>query len=67
MQFVAHSVVESPDGTLVDITPSFASQRYPFIRHPGSEKDFIDLVEAQIVNLYHHPNAISGFGPPPIG
>lgn len=41
--FQAHSVVEE-NGTLVDITPSAASRRYPFIRHPGSEDDFQELV-----------------------
>jgi hypothetical protein len=36
----------------VDITPSRASQRYPFIRHLGSEKEFLTLVqENSIINL----------------
>ncbi len=55
VQLQAHWVVESPDGTLLDITPSLASQRYPFVRHPGSEEGFVDLVEGQIVTLYHQP------------
>ena len=36
-RFTAHSVIEADDGRLFDITPSRASQRYPFIRHDGPE------------------------------
>ena len=42
--FEAHSVVEE-NGPLVDIAPSSASRRYPFIRHPGDDQDFKKLVE----------------------
>ena len=49
-QFVAHSVVEE-GGTLLDITPSHASHRYPFVRHIGNEEDFIALVEAGVTNV----------------
>lgn len=52
VRFTAHSLVEDEDGTLHDITPSKASQRYPFIQHKGSEEEFISLVEEhQLVNL----------------
>ena len=52
VRFTAQSLVEDEDGTLHDITPSRASQRYPFIRHNGSEEEFISLVEGQhLVNL----------------
>ena len=44
VRFNSHSVIEQQDGTLIDITPSRASRRYPFIRHAGSEEDFIELV-----------------------
>jgi hypothetical protein len=44
VRFTAHSVVQDEDGTLRDITPSRASQRYPFIRHEGSDEEFISLV-----------------------
>jgi hypothetical protein len=44
VRFTAHSVIEQADGVLVDITPSRASQHYPFIRHPGSEDDFSELI-----------------------
>jgi hypothetical protein len=45
-RFTAHSVVETPDGRLIDLTPSRASQRYPFLRHPGSEDEFNTIVLA---------------------
>ena len=35
IRFNPHSVIKEEDGTLIDITPSKASQRYPFIRHWG--------------------------------
>ena len=40
-RFTAHSVVEDADGRLFDLTPSKASQRYPFLQHerPASEFD----------------------------
>jgi hypothetical protein len=52
VRFTAHSLIEDEDGTLHDITPSKASQRYPFIKHEGSEEEFISLVvEHQLVDL----------------
>jgi hypothetical protein len=45
-QFVAHSVVEQPDGSLMDITPANVSSRiYPFIKHQGDPKEFDRLIE----------------------
>jgi hypothetical protein len=52
--FTAHSIVEDENGVLLDITPSRAAQRYPFIRHPGSESEFVELVEKyQVRNFYY--------------
>lgn len=52
VRFTAHSLVQDEDGTLRDITPSKASQRYPFIRHDEGDGDFISLVEKhQLVHL----------------
>ena len=39
-RFVAHSAVRAPDGKLYDITPSRASQDYPFIESGLSEDDY---------------------------
>lgn len=50
-RFTAHSVLEADDGTLIDITPSQASQRYPFLRHDGPEGQFEAIVLAGHVNL----------------
>ncbi len=36
----AHSVVESADGVLFDITPLSACRRPRFLRHPGTESEF---------------------------
>jgi hypothetical protein len=35
----AHTVVEMEEG-LIDITPSGASQPYPFVRHVGTDEEF---------------------------
>jgi hypothetical protein len=45
VQFNPHSVVEDENGTRVDVTPSRASQRYPFLEHEGPRDDFIRIVE----------------------
>jgi hypothetical protein len=50
-QVQAHSVVELEDGTLIDITPSGASQLYPFVRHVGSEEEFAEMACAMRVNV----------------
>jgi hypothetical protein len=39
-RFVAHSVVRSSDGELVDVTLSASQGPRRFIEHPGSERDF---------------------------
>jgi len=52
--FVPHSVVETQDGTLVDITPSTDPLRPRFLRHMGD--DFDELVESKGVRcLVHEP------------
>jgi hypothetical protein len=43
--FVAHSVVETADGKLIDITPSRAKKRHPFIRHKGRAGEYERLLE----------------------
>jgi len=44
--FNAHSVIRQADGTLFDITPSRASQPYPFIRAEENDEDFLRFVLA---------------------
>lgn len=41
VKFLQHSVVMSPDGQLIDITPSIAAQ-YPFLRAEESDEDFFE-------------------------
>ena len=50
MQFLAHSAIQAPDGMLYDITPSNASQQYPFIIAEESEEDYARLVEGEGIN-----------------
>jgi hypothetical protein len=45
VQFNPHSVVEDSNGVRIDPTPSRASQRYPFLDHEGTTKDFIRIVQ----------------------
>jgi hypothetical protein len=40
IRLMAHSAVETEDGTLCDITPHEASIDYPFIRHLGTDEEF---------------------------
>jgi len=40
IRLMAHSAVETEDGTLCDITPHEASVNYPFIRHLGTDEEF---------------------------
>ena len=47
VKFVAHSAVRAPEGELFDITPSNASQDYPFIDGGLSEEEYAELVEAR--------------------
>lgn len=44
----AHTAVDMGDG-IFDITPSGASQSYPFVRHTGSDDDFADMARAMRV------------------
>jgi hypothetical protein len=50
-RFTAHSVVETPDGRLFDLTPARASQRYPFLRHRGPDDEFEAIVRAGFIHL----------------
>lgn len=50
-RFSAHTVIEDPAGRLFDITPSKASQRYPFLRHEGSDEEFEAIVADGYSNL----------------
>jgi hypothetical protein len=50
-RFTAHSVVETPDGRLFDLTPSQASQRYPFLRHHEPDSELEAIVLAGVVHL----------------
>jgi len=45
VKFLAHSAVQTPDGELLDITPSDASRDYPFIKSGLSEEKYAELVE----------------------
>jgi hypothetical protein len=43
--FLSHSVVETAERKLIDITPSRAAKRYPFIRHKGRPGEYERLLE----------------------
>lgn len=45
VKFVSHSAVMTPEGEIVDITPSGAMQNYPFLEGNLSEEDYQHLVE----------------------
>ena len=55
VRFTAHSVVEQENGELADITPSQASQEYPFIRAEETEDAYAALIAdgcLQHINYY---------------
>jgi hypothetical protein len=53
---IAHSAVETPDGLLVDITPSESEFAYPFVRHVGTPEEF-DLIAADLF-MIEVPNSL---------
>ena len=55
-RFTPHSVIEEDDGSLVDLTLSRASRRYPFLRHDGTKEEFDSLVGSlMMVHLDYFP------------
>jgi hypothetical protein len=54
VQFTAHSAVRIENGELYDITPSNASQQYPFIVAEETEEAYAALVEGQRVTQLVH-------------
>ena len=52
-QFLAHSALRSPSGELWDITPSRASQEYPFLSALESEKEYFALIDQGFSRLWH--------------
>jgi hypothetical protein len=44
VRFNHHSVIETDDGKLLDITPAGPALTYPFIRHLGSVEEFAEMV-----------------------
>lgn len=53
-RFGSHSLVADPRGRLLDITLSAADGRYGFIRHPGSEAEFVTEVIAKRLTTIDH-------------
>ena len=51
--FNAHSVVRDAEGKLWDITPSQASQPYPFLEAEEPEAEYAKLVESGVSRLRH--------------
>jgi len=44
IRLMSHSVVETPAGTLLDVTLPVRECHHQFIRHPGSDAEFLELV-----------------------
>lgn len=53
VQFLAHSAVRAPDGMLYDITPSQASQQYPFLSANLPDQEYEALVTSGAIQLWH--------------
>jgi hypothetical protein len=54
IRLMAHSAVETEDGTLWDITPHGASVNYPFIRHLGTDEEFELFGKVRYLDLPAH-------------
>jgi len=52
--FNAHSAVQTPEGDLCEVTPSFASQPYPFIVAEESEEEYAAFVEGHGIRRLMH-------------
>lgn len=46
VRFQPHCVVEIEDGSLVDITPHDSEGDYPFIRHVGTDEEFLAALDS---------------------
>jgi hypothetical protein len=57
--FLAHSVVRIPNGELRDITPSNASQKYPFIIAEESETEYEELIMRRGISQVVHQQSQS--------
>ncbi len=53
VQFLAHSAIRAPNGNLYDITPSQATQQYPFLAAVEPEAEYRALIESGVVRLWH--------------
>jgi len=53
VQFLAHSAVRAPDGTLYDVTPSRASQQYPFLSANLPDHEYVALITSGVTRLWH--------------
>lgn len=51
VNFNPHSIIEVDDGERYDVTPSRASQRYPFLDHEGHAADFIRIVQENLLAI----------------
>ena len=49
----AHSVVQGPDGNLIDITPTHADSINPFISDLNSPEEYDRLIRSGAVRLLH--------------
>ena len=57
VRFTAHSVVSTADGTLIDLTPSRASQRYPFLRVEEDDTYVALIEESQVQYIELSPTS----------
>jgi hypothetical protein len=54
VQFNPHSIVENQGGERLDVTPSQASRRYPFLDHVGTPLDFARIVEGNWISVIEY-------------
>jgi hypothetical protein len=61
VNFNPHSIIETDGGERYDVTPSRASQRYPFLDHEGDAESFVRIVTDNILAILSYNPAADAY------
>ena len=54
-RFYSHSVIQTPDGRLLDVSLTARDPHHAFVRHPGPEDEFLTAVIQNGMVMIDHP------------
>lgn len=60
VNFNPHTIIEAADRERYDVTPSRASQRYPFLDHEGDPDDFVRIVQGNSLSMLSYNTLADG-------